>query len=117
MKNRADLILTVEAFESLYQKSPEIDLYVFITSDTDFTVIMDKLRKYGKNVWLVAKESDKDKELFTSSSDKILVMENSFDGNKNSESTQLEKIFTDLQFSKNESQSMKEVIESYDKDT
>lgn len=117
LKNRADLILTVEAFESLYQKSPEIDLYVFITSDTDFTVIMDKLRKYGKNVWLVAKESDKDKELFTSSSDKILVMENSFDGNINSESTQLEKIFTDLQFSKNESQSMKEVIESYEKDT
>lgn len=77
-KNRADLILTVEAFESLYQKSPDIDLYVFITSDTDFTVIMDKLRKYGKNVWLVTNEAEKDKELFTSSSDKILVIENCF---------------------------------------
>ena len=117
LKNRADLILTVEAFESLYQKSPDIDLYVFITADTDFTVIMDKLRKYGKNVWLVTKESDKDKELFTSSADKILVMENSFDGNKSSEITQLEKLFTDLQFSVNESKSMKEIIESYDKDT
>mgnify|MGYP006988994771 CR=1 FL=1 len=49
--------------------------------------------------------------------DKILVMENCFDGNKNSETTQLEKIFTDLQFSENESKAMKEVIESYEKDS
>ena len=49
-KNRSDLVLSLEAFESLYQKQPNIDLYVFITSDTDFTIIMDKLRKYGNNV-------------------------------------------------------------------
>ncbi|MGP1576692.1 MAG: NYN domain-containing protein [Treponema sp.] len=119
LKNRADLILTVEAFESLYQKSPEIDLYVFITSDTDFTVIMDKLRKYGKNVWLVTKESEKDKELFTSSSDKILVMEHCFKGNENTatEITQIiEKILTGLGFSKNESAGIKEIIESFEKD-
>ena len=116
LKNRADLILTVEAFESLYQKCPEIDLYVFITSDTDFTVIMDKLRKYGKKVWLVAKESDKDKEIFTSSSDKIIVMETCFDGENNSEITQLEKEFAKLQFSEKESKSLKEVIESFEKD-
>ncbi|MBR0099139.1 MAG: NYN domain-containing protein [Treponema sp.] len=115
LKNRADLILTVEAFESLYQKSPDIDLYVFITSDTDFTVIMDKLRKYGKNVWLVTRENEKDKELFTSSSDKILVIEDNFDSTT-SEISHLEKTFTDLGFSKNESKSMKEIIESYEKD-
>ena len=116
IKNRADLILTVEAFESLYQKSPEIDLYVFITSDTDFTVIMDKLRKYGKNVWLVTEESKKDKQLFTSSSDEILVIENSFSESSPSNISQLEKIFADLQFSENECKSMKEIIESYAKD-
>lgn len=118
MKNRADLILTVEAFESLYQKSPDIDLYVFITSDTDFTVIMDKLRKYGKNVWLVTKKSEKDKELFTSSSDKILVMENSFvasDGNKK-ETTEIEKILKKLGFNENESSGIKEIVESFEKD-
>lgn len=118
MKNRADLILTVEAFESLYQKSPDIDLYVFITSDTDFTVIMDKLRKYGKNVWLVTKKSEKDKELFTSSSDKILVMENSFvvsDGNK-TETTEIEKILKKLGFNENESSGIKEIVESFEKD-
>lgn len=118
MKNRADLILTVEAFESLYQKSPDIDLYVFITSDTDFTVIMDKLRKYGKNVWLVTKKSEKDKELFTSSSDKILVMENSFvvsDGNK-TETTEIEKILKKLRFNENESSGIKEIVESFEKD-
>lgn len=117
-KNRADLILTVEAFESLYQKSPDIDLYVFITSDTDFTVIMDKLRKYGKNVWLVTNEAEKDKELFTSSSDKILVIENCFVGNENSknEITQIEKILNELGFSTTDSSSIKELIESFEKD-
>jgi hypothetical protein len=45
MKNRADLILSLDAFETLYQPNLKIDSYVFITSDTDFTVIMDKLRK------------------------------------------------------------------------
>lgn len=117
-KNRADLILTVEAFESLYQKSPDIDLYVFITSDTDFTVIMDKLRKYGKNVWLVTNEAEKDKELFTSSSDKILVIENCFVGSENSknEITQIEKILTELGFSATDSSSIKELIESFEKD-
>ncbi len=119
LKNRADLILTVEAFESLYQKSPNIDLYVFITSDTDFTVIMDKLRKYGKNVWLVTKEEFKNKDLFTSSSDKILVIEDNFTEsieNKVKIST-VEKILANLDFTEQEYQSIKEIIESYDKDT
>ena len=102
-KNRADLILTVEAFESLYQKSPEIDLYIFITADTDFTVIMDKLRKYGKNVWLVTRASDKEKQLFTSSSDKIRVIDDYFSkpANSKKEPTQIEKILTALDYNKN----------------
>lgn len=117
-KNRADLILSVEAFESLYQKTPEIDLYVFITSDTDFTVIMDKLRKYGKQVWLVTRRADKDKKLFTSSSDKILVIENHFIGErkKNTFTAELEKCLIDLGFTENESEKVKEIIESYEKD-
>ena len=117
-KNRADLILTAEAFESLYQKSPDIDLYVFITSDTDFTVIMDKLRKYGKNVWLVTKESEKDKELFTSSSDKILVIESCFteSGTSKDEITQIEKILTNLGFNQKDASVIKELIESFEKD-
>ncbi|MBR3732559.1 MAG: NYN domain-containing protein [Spirochaetales bacterium] len=116
-KNRADLILTVEAFESLYQRSPEIDLYVFITSDTDFTVIMDKLRKYGKSVWLVTKEAEKDKELFTSSSDKILTIENNFPESKEqSEASQIEKILADLGFAQKECNAIKEIVESFEKD-
>ncbi len=82
LKNRADLILSIEAFESFYQNNPEINLYVFVTSDTDFTVIMDKLRKYDKNVWLVTKKNYKEKKLFTSSSDKILVIEDYIIDNK-----------------------------------
>lgn len=117
LKNRADLILSVEAFESLYQKSPEIDLYVFITSDTDFTVIMDKLRKYGKQVWLVTRKADKDKKLFTSSTDEILVIEDNFiEEDKEEQVVQLEKEFVNLGFNKNESNKLKEVVESFEKD-
>lgn len=118
MKNRADLILTVEAFESLYQKQPDIDLYVFITTDTDFTVIMDKLRKYGKNVWLVTKESEKDKELFANSSDKILVIEHNFsdDSKMKNENSKIKELLTELGFDKNESDTIENVIESFEKD-
>lgn len=118
LKNRADLILSVEAFESLYQKSPEIDLYVFITSDTDFTVIMDKLRKYGKQVWLVTRKTDKDKKLFTSSTDEILVIEDNFleEEQANKSIVKLEKELMSLGFDANESNKIKEVIESFEKD-
>ena len=118
LKNRADLILTVEAFESLYIRTPEIDLYVFITSDTDFTVIMDKLRKYGKQVWLVTKENGKDKKLFTSSTDQILVIEDflkeALKQKKNIAGIQKELIA--LGFSKPQSLKIKEIIESFEKD-
>ena len=116
MKNRADLILSVEAFESLYQNSPDIDLYVFITSDTDFTVIMDKLRKYGKNVWLVTKESEKDKELFTNSSDKILVMEDNFKDAEDKQKSQIVEILYELGFGKRISNVINEIINSFEVD-
>ena len=51
------------------------DRYVFITSDSDFTVIMETLRKYGKEVFLVTKESVSDKPIFNNSCDEILIME------------------------------------------
>ena len=116
MKNRADLILSVEAFESLYQNSPDIDLYVFITSDTDFTVIMDKLRKYGKNVWLVTKESEKDKELFTNSSDKILDMEDNFKDAEDKQKSQIVEILSELGFGKRISNVINEIINSFEVD-
>jgi len=119
LKNRADLILSIEAFESLYQNNPEINLYVFITSDTDFTVIMDKLRKYGKNVWLVTKRNYKEKKLFTSSSDKILVIEDYISDNKQDSVNKIvgiEKILIDIGFNEMESNKIKEVLESFEKD-
>jgi hypothetical protein len=119
LKNRADLILSIEAFENLYQSNPNIDLYVFITSDTDFTVIMDKLRKYGKNVWLVTKKNYKEKRLFTSSSERILVIEEYITNNKvhiKTEIVGIEKILTEIGFDDIESNAIKEVLESFDKD-
>lgn len=74
-KNRADLVISVSAFETLYLNNPPIQRYVFITSDADFTVIMDCLRKYGKEVWLVARKADLHRRVFNNSCDRILAME------------------------------------------
>ncbi|WP_105174283.1 NYN domain-containing protein [Pseudoalteromonas sp. T1lg122] len=74
-KNRSDLILSLDAFESLYLDTPRIDRYCFMTSDADFTVIADKLRKFGKEVWLVCKKSDKDRAILTKSFDNLLFLD------------------------------------------
>ena len=79
LKNRADLILSLSAFENFYLNTPAIKLYIFITSDSDFTVIADILRKYGKDVWLVTKKEYGAKKLFSSCADKILAIEDFFD--------------------------------------
>lgn len=116
LKNRADLILSIEAFESLYQESPGIDLYIFITADTDFTVIMDKLRKYGKQVWLVTREKDKEHKLFTSSSDKILILEDNFEEKENAKTAKLEEDLIKMEFKSLESKKIREIIESFERD-
>jgi len=74
-KNRADLIISLEALETIIVNSPIIDRYVFITSDSDFTVIMEALRKYGKEVYLVTKEMVSDKPIFNNCCDEILILE------------------------------------------
>ncbi|MDN3683564.1 NYN domain-containing protein [Vibrio sinaloensis] len=47
----------MDAFESLHLDNPRVDRYCFMTTDSDFTVIADKLRKFGREVWLVCKKS------------------------------------------------------------
>lgn len=74
-KNRADLIISLEALETIIINNPVINRYVFITSDSDFTVIMEALRKYGKEVYLVTKESVSDKPIFNNCCDEILIIE------------------------------------------
>jgi uncharacterized protein (TIGR00288 family) len=73
-KNRADLIISMDAFEKLYLDKPSIDRFVFVTRDSDFSVIMDILRKYGKEVWLITQEGDDQRPIFTNSTDNILVI-------------------------------------------
>lgn len=74
-KNRADLLLSLDAFETLYLDNPRIDRYCFMTSDSDFTVIADKLRKFGREVWLVCKNSDKNRAILAKSFDNLLFVE------------------------------------------
>lgn len=46
-----------------------------MTTDSDFTVIADKLRKFGREVWLVCKKSDKDRAIIAKSFDNLLFVE------------------------------------------
>lgn len=74
-KNRADLFISLDAFETLYLGNPKIDRYCFLTSDSDFTVIGDRLRKYGKEVWLVCRRRDKDRAILAKAFDTLLFLE------------------------------------------
>ena len=87
-KNRADLIISLEALETIIVNTPVIDRYVFITSDSDFTVIMEALRKYGKEVYLVTKEMVSDKPIFNNCCDEILIIESFMPKQKIEESSQ-----------------------------
>ena len=71
-KNRSDLIISLEAFETLYINKPEIEKYIFITSDSDFTVIMEKLRKHGKQVWLITNTEASQKPIFNNVCNEII---------------------------------------------
>jgi uncharacterized LabA/DUF88 family protein len=73
-KNRADLIISLDAFEKLYLDKPVIDRFVFVTKDSDFSVIMDLLRKYGKEVWLITQSADAQRPIFTSCTDNIMLL-------------------------------------------
>lgn len=74
-KNRADLFISLDALESLYVNNPTIHRYVFLTSDSDFTVVGEKLRKYGKTVWLVCRKEDKERAIMSNAFDKLLFFE------------------------------------------
>lgn len=74
-KNRADLLMSLDAFETLYLNTPEIDRYCFMTSDSDFTVIGDRLRKFGREVWLACRKSDKDRIILSKAFDNMIFLE------------------------------------------
>lgn len=74
-KNRADLFISLDAFETLYLGNPNIDRYCFLTFDSDFTVIGDRLRKFGKEVWLVCRRKDKDRAILAKAFDTLLFLE------------------------------------------
>jgi len=75
-KNRSDLIISLDAFEKLYLDKPSINEFIFVTNDSDFSVIMDILRRYGKKVVLITTKEDSDREIFNNSSDDILIIDN-----------------------------------------
>lgn len=68
-KNKSDLIISTDAMECLLVDRPVIDCFVFVTSDSAYSVVASKLKKYGKKVCFIVKEEDLQKEIFTSVSD------------------------------------------------
>jgi hypothetical protein len=80
-KNRADLIISLEAFETLIINKPIIEKYIFITSDSDFTVIMEKLRKHGKQVWLATNANASQKPIFNNTCNEIFTFDKFIDSN------------------------------------
>ncbi|NCC63399.1 MAG: NYN domain-containing protein [Spirochaetia bacterium] len=123
-KNRADLIISLEALETIIVNIPVIDRYVFITSDSDFTVIMEALRKYGKEVYLVTKEMVSDKPIFNNCCDEILIIE-SFMPKPKVEETTIPKTKQEAKQEPNHTKKIdrsveeliKRVIDSFDPDT
>ena len=119
-KNRADLIISLAALETIIIDMPVIDRYVFITSDSDFTVIMEMLRKYGKEVFLVTKEMVSDKPVFSNSCDEILIMESYTPKAKNAKKEP--KVTTteptpEEKMNEHVKELAKKVIDSFDPDT
>ncbi len=98
-KNKADLIISLDAFERLVIPQPVIDLYIFITSDSDFTVIMNKLRKYEKEVWIICSEDDQKKEVFLTSANKVMNLKGIYYVDKNKALNK--KLIEDFQLTKN----------------
>jgi hypothetical protein len=74
-KNRADLMISVDALEKLHVGNPAFDLFVFLTNDSDYSIVMNTLRKFNKQVWLVATQEDSQRTVFKSSTDKILIID------------------------------------------
>ena len=50
-KNASDIELSIDAIEAFYRK-PEVDTFVFVTSDSDMIPVMNKLMFDGKKVHL-----------------------------------------------------------------
>jgi hypothetical protein len=79
LKNRADLILSMEALETALVTAPGIGMYIFLTRDSDFSIIMDKLRKYGKQVWLITDTKSSKLPIFKNSSNRIYTFDKFID--------------------------------------
>ena len=62
-KNMSDMISSIDAFEDfiIYKK---IDIIIFVTRDVDYTVIIDKLNKYGAITSIVTISENAKRKIF-----------------------------------------------------
>ena len=73
-KNMADMISSIDAFEDfvIYKK---IDIIVFVTRDVDYSVIMERLNRYGALTSIVTIFDNAKRDIFRNSCDHIFKIE------------------------------------------
>ncbi|MBW5411053.1 NYN domain-containing protein, partial [Brachyspira hampsonii] len=73
-KNMADMISSIDAFED-FVIDKKIDIVIFVSRDVDYTVVMDKLSRYGAIVGIVTVFDNAKRNIFKSSCSHIFKIE------------------------------------------
>ncbi|OEJ13088.1 NYN domain-containing protein [Brachyspira hampsonii] len=73
-KNMADMISSIDAFED-FVIDKKIDIVIFISRDVDYTVVMDRLSRYGAIVGIVTVFDNAKRNIFKNSCSHIFKIE------------------------------------------
>ena len=73
-KNMADMISSIEAFED-FVINKKIDIVIFVSRDVDYTVVMDRLSRYGAIVGIVTVFDNTKRSIFKNSCNHIFKIE------------------------------------------
>ncbi|MEI0493446.1 NYN domain-containing protein [Brachyspira intermedia] len=73
-KNMADMISSIEAFED-FVINKKIDIVIFVSRDVDYTVVMDRLSRYGAIVGIVTVFDNAKRSIFKNSCNHIFKIE------------------------------------------
>lgn len=73
-KNMADMISSIDAFED-FVIDKKIDIAIFVTRDVDYTVIMDRLTRFGALVSIVTIAENSARDIFKNSCSHIFKIE------------------------------------------
>ncbi len=73
-KNMADMISSIDAFED-FIIDKKTDIIIFVTRDVDYTVVMDRLNRYGANIGIVTIFDNTKRDIFKNPCNHIFKIE------------------------------------------